>query len=242
MMHTERVEVLKVSQLPPHIAIEGNSGAGKSTLLKELHNLGFATIEEYYMFLQTDIGESFPKFPPKSIESVRASNALWVDLEIRRSLERLTLAKKSNTAQVIDRSPISLLAFEEAKKRIGLPADFLDLPTKLLALYENKVLREPVGYIHLHCSINTIQGRREGLVLPFLITDETVAAIDTYTQRFLTTYVPANRFLVLDTDLLSAREVRDESSQFIEYCLSDPVELESIQRALQDHIADTHEI
>lgn len=194
-------------EIPKHIAIEGTAGSGKSTLLDSLRNIeGYNTVGEYGTLLDYSNGERFPNFPPENSADVIKSNALWAILEMRRKKELVNAGQNTKRLVVTDRSPISLFAFEYAKKVQGLPFEFTNLAKFYLRLESVNLFKEPSGYIFLLPQPKIILDRieaRGGRAMPFLRETSTIESIHEFMLKFSNTYLDPKQYIIIDNSSIS---------------------------------------
>lgn len=203
----DRTSAIKNSRLwiPPYIVVEGNVAVGKTTLTERINTVlaGSAIIKEYADQANWDAGETFPAFPPKSREEVLSSNVFWIDLENRRIEKQIHANEAGKTMQIVDRSPLSLMAFEYAKWCQGILADISDIASRYIRLCDEGIYKEPAGYIHLTASVDTIHeriGNSSGLTLPFLYKKQTIDQIDRFITYFLKNCLQPEQYLVINND------------------------------------------
>jgi hypothetical protein len=207
--------------LPDYIVIEGNSGAGKTTTANIIENsIAIPHIGEYGNYLNFDIGENFPNFPPMDSNEVVGSNPIWPQIEIRRRAHQIFSAQKSpETMQVVERSPISLIAFEYAKMQQGVAYDICNLPGLYSKLYEAGILKEPSGYVFIKASPESIKervkSRRINPTQEFLCRPQTINSINEFIERFLIKYIEPSRYLMLNSDITNQEDMATEIIEFI---------------------------
>lgn len=205
-----------------YVVLEGNSGSGKTTLANNLEKRpGFVHIGEYGNYLDFKNGENFPNFPPKNINDVLNSNSLWPQIEIRRRSHQIEFAEKyPNSVQIVERSLLSLLAFEYAKKEQGVVFDIQNLTDIYSELYKKGILVEPSAYVFLKASPEIIRERvkdkKDSSSLRFLSSSKSVIVINEFIQEFLEKYVPKENYLIIDSGKIKSEDIIEKLVAFIE--------------------------
>lgn len=221
--------------LPSQHVLEGNSGSGKTTVSHLFDATEeVARVGEYGHFFSDDIGYSFPDFPPTDNESVIASNPLWIALDLKRRDLLIEQYNRGIKNVVVERSPLSLLAFEYAKDpskypfvdspfqeiEAKYPSDMANLLLIYKGLFNDEILEEPQSYVYLDVKPKTSKSRilsRSGNpTLNFLYDEKTITYISTFMKWFLYTFIPPEQFIIIDTELLNAREVFEQTAKFIQ--------------------------
>ncbi|EKE05827.1 MAG: hypothetical protein ACD_19C00176G0049 [uncultured bacterium] len=114
-------------------AIEGNSFSGKTALVKKLESdYGFFVVWEPSTYTR-----SFPSFPPESYSEAKKAINIFVEIEKKRSIDAINLAKNNNYV-VMDRSLWTYPAFQYVVMKT-MP----DVPNSYL--YSLDVLQENVS-------------------------------------------------------------------------------------------------
>ena len=207
--------------LPGYVVLEGNSGSGKTTVANDLgKRLDFVHIGEYGNYLDFKNGEKFPNFPPKNIDDVLTSNSIWPQIEIRRRSHQIEFAEKyPNSVQIVERSLLSLLAFEYAKKEQGVVFDIQNLIDIYSELYQKGILIEPSAYVFLKASPEIIRERikdkRDSLSLRFLSSSKSVITINGFIQEFLEKYVAQENYLIIDSGEVKPEDIVEKVVAFI---------------------------
>lgn len=206
--------------IPHHVALEGNVGAGKSTVAKIFcETYGYPHIGEYGNYVNFAAGERFPIFPPSDAMSVMSSNSLWIKLEYRRKSH---LVDSSNEYEkksfLIERSPLSLVAFEYAKMKQGLSYEVTNLLGNYAMLLDAGRISEPSGYIFLNTSPEVVEKRireRGGRSIDFLFTAETCSQIESFYKFFKVKYLNRSEFKDIQTDNLNPTEIATKVNDFM---------------------------
>ncbi len=211
-----------VMHIPDYIVVEGNSGAGKTTTTNIVaRETNLVHIGEYGNYVNFSEGETFPQFPPQSASHVIQTNILWTKLEFRRRAHQLvSQAQSPDAMQLVERSPISLVAFEYAKMKQGIPFEIDHLLGLYSKLYELGILKEPNGYIFIRVSPNVVQERIKlkdnNRTLEFLCSDKTISAINEFISAFLAKYIDRDSFIILDSDKASQEELANAIVFFLD--------------------------
>lgn len=215
------ISLPEVAHIPDYVVIEGNSGAGKTTTVNIVaEETNFPHIGEYGNYINFSAGESFPLFPPQSSSDVIQTNTLWAQLEFRRRSHQLSSnAKTPNIMQLVERSPISLVAFEYAKRQQGIPSEIDHLLGLYSKLYEVGILKEPNGYVFIKVSPEFVKERIKlkgnNPTLEFLCSDKTISSINEFMDKFFTKYIYPDNFIILDSDRTSQTEMANKIAAFI---------------------------
>jgi thymidylate kinase len=163
------------------VAIEGNTGTGKTTVYDALRDIGYFGIKEYSFYVMENPEARFPPFPPISLESVVTSHDTWQKIE---ELKNKDLQASQATSTVMDRSFLSIFAFEYAKKMEGYLYDFKMLTEIYRKLLEENRLTIPDSVVHLTANPEMITLNRNGQVNPFLYKEETISHIDEFISKY----------------------------------------------------------
>lgn len=208
-------------KIPSYVALEGNVGAGKSTVAKmfsETYN--YPHIGEYGNYVNFSAGEQFPTFPPNEIIDIINSNPLWIKLEYRRSAHLFDSGKvKKDTPLLIERSPLSLVAFEYAKMKQNLPFETSNLLGSYAMLLDIGMITEPSAYIFLNTSPEVVKQRiikRGGRSIDFLFTTETCSQIENFYDFFKKYYLQKKQYKNIQTDKLDSTEIAKKVGTFIQ--------------------------
>lgn len=162
------------------IAIEGNTGTGKTLVYDYINSKGYIGIKEYSSYIKENELIKFPPFPPKDMPSLINSHKTWEIIEKLRSNQIENTYKE----YVLDRSFLSIFAFEYAKKTHKLIYDCEILSDIYLKLYDHNMLSIPDVVIHLKSSNSNILSNRENLVNPFLYDPITIADISDFITEY----------------------------------------------------------
>ncbi|OGM07124.1 hypothetical protein A2130_00620 [Candidatus Woesebacteria bacterium GWC2_33_12] len=229
--------------LPNYVAIEGNSGAGKTSTSLLVHKeTQLPHIGEYGNYIDFEKNESFPQFPPNNVQDIIQSNTLWSKIEFRRRVHQLNLQDKfPNSLQIVERSSISLFAFEYAKMKLGLPYEFTHLSGLYSMLYETTILKEPCGYVFLRVSPETVRARinieNANKSLKFLCNRKSVLAINEFISFFLNTYIDNESFIILDSVKFNQVGLSKQIIEFIDKLKSRNRQSNGISRFNHDVLA-----
>ena len=212
--------------IPNHVAIEGNVGAGKSTVASLFSYMyGYPHIGEYGNYVDFPGGERFPIFPPQDNLSVVTSNPLWINLEFRRQKHMLDTTKyNKKNILLVERSPLSLVAFEYAKMKQGLPYETTNLLGNYAMFLATGQIKEPLGYVFLNTSPETVEKRiieRGGRSINFLFLPQTCIQIEHFFEFFKRNYLTGDRYQDIQTDKLSPEVIATQIKLFIECGESD---------------------
>lgn len=207
--------------VPNHVALEGNVGAGKSTVAKIFcETYGYPHLGEYGNYVNFAGGERFPVFPPNDTISVMSSNPLWIKLEYRRRSHLVDSANEyEKSSFLIERSPLSLVAFEYAKMKQGFPYEVTNLLGNYAMLLDSQRLSEPSGYVFLNTSPEIVEKRiieRGGRAINFLFTVETCSQIESFYEFFKLRYLRQNEFEDIQTDNLNPTEIAAIVNRFVQ--------------------------
>lgn len=211
-------ESLSVSH---HVALEGNVGAGKSTVAKIFcETYGYPHIGEYVDYVNFSNGESFPQFPPANEMSVINSNPLWMKIEYRRRAHLFDSKIESGNAKIflVERSPLSLVAFEYAKMKQLLPYEITNLLGNYSMMLDIGILKEPSGYVFLQIPEKLVEKRiiqRGGKTLDFLFRPVTCKQIDSFYSFFKARYLRRGTFIDIQSDINTPDEIALQVNQFI---------------------------
>ncbi len=191
--------------VPNQIAIEGNVGAGKSTVAILFgQQYGYPHIGEYGNYVNFSSNEKFPIFPPEKELDIISSNPLWLNLEFRRQRHMIDSIKESNKRMLlVERSPFSLIAFEYAKMKQGLPYEISNLAGNYAMLIQTNHIKEPLGYVFLNASTTTIANRiaeRGGRSIDFLFDPLTCRHIDQFFTFIKQNYFAQTPYIDIQTD------------------------------------------
>jgi shikimate kinase len=198
--------------LPPFLAVEGNSGVGKSVTARALAaRLDTDWFPEAGSYVDATRGERVPSFPGRDDGTATRECGVWTAVELRRQEHRLHTAAGRRRIQVVDCTPVSVLAFEVGKARFGLPNALRSLASSYLELAEARRLQEPCLWVFLTAPPAVVleRIRRRGGSRPFLKQAATVDYLDRVRTLFAAEFVPRSRFLWLDTSAASLEEVVD---------------------------------
>lgn len=234
------VSLPKFATIPDYIVIEGNSGAGKTTVADIVaRKINIPHIGEYGNYINFSNGESFPQFPPNGIGEVIQTNTLWTKLEFRRRAHQLSLPTQlPNKIQLMERSPLSLIAFEYAKKLQEIPFDAEHMLGLYSMLFGVGILKEPSGYVFIKVSPNVIRKRikikNNNPTLEFLCGDKTILAINNFMVGFLTKYIDPDNFIILDSDSLDQNELADRIIDYVNRTKKAPQPTNGINIFAQD--------
>lgn len=206
--------------VPHHVALEGNVGAGKSTVAKIFcESYGYPHIGEYGNYVNFAGGERFPIFPPSDAISVMSSNPLWIKLEYRRKSHLVDSANEyEKKSFLIERSPLSLIAFEYAKMKQGFPYEVTNLLGNYAMLLDSGRITEPSGYIFLNTSTEVEKKRireRGGRAIDFLFTAKTCFQIESFYAFFKARYLKKYEFEDIQTDNLNPTEITTKVNDFM---------------------------
>lgn len=206
--------------VPHYVALEGNVGAGKSTVARIFcEAYGYPHIGEYGNYVNFAGGESFPIFPPSDAISVMSSNPLWIKLEYRRKSHLVDSANEYDKKSfLIERSPLSLAAFEYAKMKQGLPYEVTNLLGNYAMLLDAGRIAEPSGYIFLNTFPEVVEKRikeRGGRAIDFLFTAETCSQIESLYEFFKAKYLNKSEFEDIQTDNLNPTEIANKVNGFM---------------------------
>lgn len=217
----EPIILPKPTSLPNYVVIDGNSGAGKTTTAVIVSSRsGLSHIGEYGNYLDHKSGEKFPNFPPLNIDEVIKSHPLWTHLELRRREHQIfSSLGKPETMQVVERSPLSLIAFEYAKMQQGIPFEISMLLEKYLELYKMGILIEPSGYIFITVSPESVRDRIKNVennpTLQFLCSSRTITSINDFIERFCAKYIDPEKYLKLNSDTDTQEEMAIKIIDFV---------------------------
>jgi thymidylate kinase len=216
-LQSEMPPVPEREKLPSYVVVEGNAGSGKSTVLKVLQdNFNFSTVGEYGDFVDFKKGENFPVFPPQSNFDVIQSNHLWLKLELKRRSDMIFKSFRGLPI-LMDRSPLSLFAFEYAKMNQGFPSEFANLAGRYCKLIDLGISSEPVGFVILNTDPAIIQQRivsRGGRAIPFLFNRQTIQDISKFLEYFAEQYVHPHNYLIIDNKEHTPEETAKIISSF----------------------------
>jgi deoxyadenosine/deoxycytidine kinase len=207
-------------RVPYHIALEGNVGAGKSTIAKIFsETYGHPHLGEYGNYVNFVNGEKFPTFPPNDAISVMSTNPLWIKLEYRRKSHLVDSGKEyEKNLFLIERSPLSLVAFEYAKMKQGLPYEVTNLLGNYAMLLDAGRITEPSGYIFLNTTAEVVEKRireRGGRAIDFLFTAETCSQIESFYEFFKAKYLNKSEFKDIQTDNLNPADIATIVNDFM---------------------------
>lgn len=214
------VSLPEIVPIPNYIVIEGNIGAGKTTTTNLVASqTGLTHVGEYGNYVNFAGGESFPKFPPQNLDEVIRTNTLWIQLEFRRRAHQLSAREKSGIMQIVERSPLSLVAFEYAKMKQGIPSEIDHLLGLYSKMYDTGILKEPNGYVFIQVSPGVVQERIKikgsNPALEFLCSNKTILAINEFMNGFFAKYINPENFIVLDSDTTNQEGLATSIVNFI---------------------------
>ena len=178
------------------IAIEGNTGTGKTLVYDYLKTKGYVGIKEYSFYIREDALINYPQFPPRDMNTLITSHKTWEIIEKRRA-SQATDAKRD---YVLDRSFLSIFAFEYAKKIHKLIYDCENLAKLYMELYIYKVILIPDVVIHLKSSEQNILTNRQNLVNPFLYDPLTISSISKFINEF-GIYLCSNNYFEIENNM-----------------------------------------
>jgi deoxyadenosine/deoxycytidine kinase len=194
------------------VGIEGNSGVGKTTLRMSLgEQSGIQTIPEYYNVLDE---LSLPVFPPENQMAVMDTHSLWITLEQRRERMR----RSSDQIAIFDRSPLTLFAFEYAKKLQGLPYEVVNLAGNYAMFLDVGAIKEPQAYVFVDAPTEVILQRlnsRSRSPMSFLANAETITAINDLLWYFASNYLNQDRYICIDSNGTDLAENKARVLEFI---------------------------
>jgi len=208
-------------EIPNQVAIEGNVGAGKSTVASVFgQTFKFPHIGEYGNYVNFADGEKFPTFPPREELSVIDSNPLWLKLEFRRQTHMIEAVKENpKDLLLVERSPLSLVAFEYAKMRQGLPYEVTNLIGNYAMFLETGQVKEPYGYVFLNTTPSTVEKRiieRGGRSIDFLFSSRTCIQIEHFFDFFKQGYLSQQNYIDIQTDNISPKDIARRIKLFID--------------------------
>lgn len=208
-------------QVPNQIAIEGNVGSGKSTVAVLFgQQYGYPHIGEYGNYVDFPGGEKFPIFPPKAELDVVSSNLLWMKLEFRRQKHMVDSMRVSDKKiLLVERSPLSLMAFEYAKMKLGFSYEISNLTGNYAMLVQTDHIKEPLGYVFLNVSPATVAKRiaeRGGRSIGFLFDPTTCRQIEHFFTFFKQTYLKQTPYVDIQTDDKKPEIVAQEIRTFLD--------------------------
>lgn len=215
------VSLPEVATIPDYIVIEGNTGAGKTTTTNLVASqTGLAHIGEYGNYVNFEGGETFPKFSPQNPSEVIRSNTLWTQLEFRRRAHQLSAGERQpGVMQIVERSPLTLIAFEYAKMKQGIPAEIDHLLGLYDKLYGIGILKEPSGYVFIQVSPNVVQERIKlkgnNPTLEFLCSNGTISAVNEFMNGFFAKYINPENFIILNFDTTTQEGLANSIINFI---------------------------
>lgn len=216
------VSLPEVVSIPDYIVIEGNTGAGKTTITNlVVSQTGFAHIGEYGNYVNFAAGETFPKFPPQNPNEVISSNTLWTQLEFRRRAHQLSAGERQPGAmQIVERSPLTLIAFEYAKMKQSIPSEIDHLLGVYYKLYGTGILKEPNGYVFIQVSPPVVQERIKlkghNPRLEFLCCSATILAVNEFMIGFFVKYINPKNFIILNSDTTTQESMANSIINFID--------------------------
>lgn len=171
------------------VAIEGNSFAGKSTSVKGVEaRYGLPSIDEYFHYAER-LGQTFPSFPPESLDDARRSIDFFVRIEQQRSADAVALSCQRQQPVVMDRSPFSCIVFQWTVKQNmpSIPEAYAYSLEAFMAEHEKGNIVFPDGLVHLEPESEEIFRRRvhqRGKVdIDFLNDVETLKAMRDWYER-----------------------------------------------------------
>lgn len=210
------------SKLPPYVVIEGNSGVGKSTTCQCLARRLFSQrhYPEYGDYVDPALGEELPPFPPQSVEDARHTNKMWPAIDLRRQDERArhaAIAGSRFPLDLVDTSPLSVFAYEAAKAARGFPHDIKDLAERYLRLFDAGKLLQPAAWIFIFAPSGVIYERLvgKGGTREFLFQQSTMEVTDRFRSYFLSNFLDAADYLLIDNGALTPSEQCDSAASFI---------------------------
>lgn len=189
------------------VAVEGGCFAGKTTLAAQLsHSLDGVAIPEY-----TDLAPS-PPFPPRTHADVRAALNALRGLEIRRSAPAW---RTGAPIVVLDRSPLSCIAFQYGVRCLGVPCDHRLACDVFVSAAQQHLIPTPQLYIHLAIDRDTARARQlaRGAVAPHLMHRRVIDGMNHAYGHFLES-LSRDRGLILDGAQPSA-SVTEQALTFI---------------------------
>lgn len=173
------------------VAVDGTCFAGKTTLATALaRRLRAAMIPEYAELAP------LPPFPPRDHDDVRAALAYLRDLEIRRSAQ----TRRARTPVVIlDRSPLSCIAFQYGMRRLGVPCDHRLAVEAFTTAAMQGLITPPEQYVYLHVEQAVARDRQRirGPVMACLMDPAAVEDMNRAYRHFLHR-LAVQRRLILD--------------------------------------------
>ncbi|MGH8883584.1 MAG: deoxynucleoside kinase [Egibacteraceae bacterium] len=173
------------------VAVEGTCFAGKTTLATALaRRLRVVMIPEYAELAP------LPPFPPRDHDDVRAALAYLRNLEIRRSAQ----VRRARTPVVIlDRSPLSCIAFQYGMRRLGVPCDHRLAVEVFTDASTQRLITPPEQYVYLHIdqTVALDRQRDRGPVVACLMDPAAVEDMNRAYRHFLSRLAPDRR-LILD--------------------------------------------
>jgi thymidylate kinase len=207
----------QVKHTYPHIIIEGNSGSGKSTLGELARQQSTVVwIPEYWYYQDQNSGRTFPQFPPANVDAIIATNDVWVNMDTARYGELKARLTGPGQIGIIERSVLSLLGVENAKRQACYPFDTADIAARYINLITLGLMPLPHGYVYLTAPADVLSRRvkeRNGSTPDFFVNRTTIAAVDSFMRDFQQ-MVPQERFLLVDTAEMSSAEVQVTVNQF----------------------------
>ena len=239
----------KNNNVPDYVVLEGNVGSGKSTaaiLFGQAY--GYSHLGEYGNYINFRGCEQFPDFPPKDTLSIISTNPLWLKIEFRRRKHLIDSAIEINkNPLLVERSPLSLVAFEYAKMKQKIPHEVTNLLGNYSMFSDVELFKEPVKYVFLNTIPETVRKRiieRGGRSIGFLYDSNTCLQIEHFFDFFKKGYLTSDQFLDIQTDsslpeqiikkikiLLDEPVLQTENTSFRKFCndiLCEKIELESI--------------
>ncbi len=202
----------------PYIAVEGNSGIGKTTTASTLaRRFNAPWFPEYYDYINWDIGEILPLFPPISKEEVCRSNMLWTELDIRREIARRNRQFKFSTFQIVDTTLLSVIGYEICKAKFGFPEGIAELSCNYLQLIRSGVLQEPSAWIFLTAPPIVISERIDarGGSRPFMKLLSTMDYIDKVRHWFACHFLAEGDYIMIDNGSCSLNASVEAACDFI---------------------------
>lgn len=177
---------------PLLIAVEGPCASGKTTLVNTLsRHLPAACVLAEYATLAP-----LPPFPPSTTTDIARSLRHFLALEQTRQQAAATTGAELWLA---DRSPLTLIAFEDAVTALGVPGDPRLAAHLFTSAAAHGLIRAPDAYVHLTVPPHT--ARRRLMVRGPVRGDLTDPRFTTRQAAFFSAYldlVPDQRRLSLD--------------------------------------------
>lgn len=165
------------------ISLEGSCYSGKSTLAKALSKQFCGQFIPEYSYFDPSF-QRRKKFPPHSIDDSLDSFKYFLNLDLNRTY---SISTNQDKLFFLDRSIVSVIAFEYAKLKVGIPNIFNQVNDLIKHHLERATL--PSEWIYLRFdSLNTLKLRVQShdIGLRFMVEKNTVQNLQTFYKVFFT--------------------------------------------------------